>query len=351
MDKKLLMQIIVVGAALLFITELFMFGGNHLVGGGSSTSTGGENISGYITFNGTIRTYDPYLFITSSPTESQIEAIRAIPGVQNVRPDPQGYIVDTETRDDVYIVGGELRKMNLVGLAVANIAAPSVMVLQFGTKELNITSQGVVRVATEPLLDAGEVVTVSMVGIANDGILIDYNSQQIALTKLTLLFSAEAGDPISESVTYTIPWEYRNNVTNESGTYKRVDSLVFTTPLTINQILAKKQFDYITYIDENSAQVLKSFDNKSQVLINFQDTNVTFPPSTLLANESLDLPYPKSVFYTYNLSLTPPGDFSSPKDSMLFQTSQNLSGNITLQVNALVAGKSIISIESVSLPS
>ncbi len=350
MDKKLIMKIIVVGAALLFITELFMFGGNHLVGGGGP-SIGGENISGPITFNGTIRTYDPYLFLTSTPSESQLDTIRGIPGVLNIRPDPQGYIVDTETRDDVYLVGIELRKMNLSALSVANIAAPSIMELQFGTQTLNVTSPGVVRVATEPLLDAGEIVTVSMVGISNNGMLIDYNSQQIALTRLTLLFSAEAGEPISESVTYVIPWENRNNVTNASGEYNKVDSLIFTSPLTINQILAKKQFPYITYIDANSAQVTSSFDNKTQVLVNFQDTNVTFPPSTLSTNESIDLPYQKQVFYTYNLSLTPPDDYTSPRDSLLYQTSEELNGTLSLQVNALVAGKSIISIESVSLPS
>ncbi len=350
MNKKLIMQIVVIGAALLFITELFMFGGNHLVGGGGP-SIGGENISGYITFNGTIRTYDPYLFITSTPTESQIDAIRGISGVMNVRPDPQGYVVDTETRDDVHPVGIELRKMNLSVLSVANIAAPSIMELQFGTEILNVTSPGVVRVATEPLLDAGETVTVAMIGISNNGMLIDYNSQQIALTKMDLLFSAEPGEPISESVTYTVPWEHRNNVTNASGTYNRVDSIVFTTPLTINQILAKKQFPYITYIDANSAQVLGSFDNKTQVLVNFQDTNVTFPSSMLVTNETLELPYAKSVFYTYNLSLTPPQDYSSPMDNLLYQTSQELNGTLTLQVSTLVAGKSIISIESVSLPS
>jgi hypothetical protein len=190
-----------------------------------------------------------------------------------------------------------------------------------------------------------------MVGISNSGMLIDYNSQQIALTQLDLLFSAEAGEPVSESVTYLVPWENRNNVTNESGVYNKVDSIVFTTPLTINQILAKKQFPYITYIDANSAQVSSSFDNKSQVLVNFQDTNVTFPTSTLTTNESLDLPYQKQVFYTYNLSLTPPEGYVSPKESLLYQTSDVLNGTLALQVSALVAGNSIISIESVSLPS
>lgn len=350
MDKKLIMQILVVGAALLFITELFMFGGNHLVGGGSG-DTGGENISGYITFNGTIRTYDPYLFLTASPTESQLDSIRGIPGVLNIRPDPQGYIIDTETRDDVYLVNIELRKMNLSALSVANIAAPSVMELQFGTQTINVTSQGVVRVATEPLLDAGEVVTVSMVGISNNGVLIDYNSQQIALTRLELSFSAEAGDPVSEKYYYTVPWESRNNVSGTDGEYSKIDSLIFTSPLTINQILAKKQFPYITYIDANSAQVVGSFDNKSQVLSNFQDANVTFPPSTLVSNDSLDLPYPSAVLYTYNLSLTPPEGYTSPQNSILYQTTDELNGTMALQVSALVAGGSIITIEEVSLPS
>lgn len=350
MDKKLIMKIIVVGAALLFITELFMFGGNHLVGGGSSGPSG-ENISGQIIFNGTIRTYDPYLFLTSTPSESQIESIRQIPGVLNIRPDPQGYVIDTETRDDVYLVGIELRKMNISALSVANIAAPSVMELQFGTGKINVTSQGVVRVATEPLLDAGEMVTVSMMGVSNNGLLIDYNSQQIALSRVELLFSAEAGEPISETYYYTVPWEHRNNVSAQSGQYTKVDSLIFSTPLTVTQILAKKQFPYITYIDANSAQVLGSFDNKSQVLVNFQDANVTFPSSTLISNESLELPYASDVFYTYNLSLKAPDGYTSPLESILYQTSDELNGTMALQVSALVAGGSIITIEEVSLPS
>jgi hypothetical protein len=350
MEKKLIMQILVIGAALLFITELFMFGGNHLVGGGGTTS-GGENISGFITFNGTIRTYDPYLFLSATPTESQLDQIRSIPGVMNLRPDTQGYIVDTETRDDVYPVGVELRKMNLTPLSVANIAAPSIMVLQFGTENMNVTSQGVVRVATQPLIDAGEEVTVSMVGVSNNGFLIDYHSQQIELNMATLLFTADTGTPISELYTYSVPWEYRNNITNHSGEYHKVDSIIFSPPLGIDQIMVKKQFAYITYIDENSAQVTSNFDNKSIILINFADVNVTFPDSILTTNQSLDLPYENVTYYTYNLSLNPPEGYVLDETSMLYQTQKELNGTLALQMQALVAGNNIISVESVSLPS
>ncbi len=349
MDKSLIMKIIVVAAALLFITSSIRLPTSS----GNSNVISGENITGQITFNGTIRTYDPFLLIPMDTDKSVLSEIREIEGVKAVRPDPQGYFIDTETRDEVYPISSALRALNVTGISVANIAAPSIMQLQFGVELLNVTTPGVVRVVTEPLLDAGDEVTVTMVGVSNNGNLIDYHSQAIQMEVVQLQMEADVSSLNHKEYIYLIPWEERNSIGETGWDYDKVDALIFEPPLETIQIMAKKQFQYITYIDAGSAQVLSDFDNKSQVLINFQDTNVTFPDSILKirTNETPDIDYDGSVTYSYTLALTAPEGYELSQESLVFQSEEELDDTVLLDAEALVAGGRIISLQSVSLPS
>jgi hypothetical protein len=344
MDKKLIMQILVVGAALLFITSSFRPGSIQ-----TQETVGSENMSGYITFNGTIRTYDPLLLITSEINSSTVDEIRNMEGVNDIRTDPQGYIVDTETRDDVYPIAKELRSRNISTLAVANIATPSEMELLFGTENITIISKGAVRVATEPLIDAGEDVTVDMMGVSNNGFLIDYYSQSIRLERKELQMQAEVLDRNYKTYLYEIPWEDRN-IVNATENYHRADAILFEQPLDVNQIIIKKQFYYITYIDANSAMVLPSFDNKTVVLQNFEDASIVLPPSTLTSNEKLDLPYTPEVTYSYNVSFIP-DEYVISEDVIAIESDHKLEDTINVTVSAITSGNTIVSIEGVTLPS
>ncbi len=349
MDKTLIMKILVVAAVLLFITSSIRLPGPSA----NNNILGEENITGYITFNGTIRTYDPFLLIPSNTNESVLNEVRAMEGVRAVRPGQQGYFIDTETRDDVYPVSSALREMNVSGLSVANIAAPTIMQLQFGFDFINVTTPGVVRVVTEPLLDAGDDVTVTMVGISNNGYLIDYHSQAIQIDTVQLQAEAEVISLDYKEYVYTIPWEERNSIDGTEGDYRKVDTLIFDPPLVISQIIEKKQYQYITYIDAGSAQILSGFDNKSQVLIDFQDTDVAFPDSilTIKTNGTPDIDYEGTVTYSYTLHLTVPEGYEMDDPSLAFSSEEELDETLVLDIEALVAGSRIISVESVSLPS
>lgn len=347
MNKKIIMQILVVAAALLFITSSFNYLGTSRETG---TTLGSENISGVVEFNGTIRTYDPFLLVVDNITTAQIDEIRNMAGVKNIRSDAQGYFIDTETRDDVYPIAKELRASNISTLAVANIAAPTEMQLQFGTQPINVTSQGVVRVATEPLLDAGEDVKVAMIGISNNGYLIDYYSQIIVLESVTLEMDADVLDRNYRTYLYEIPWEDRN-IINETGNYQRKDAIIFNTPLDVGQILTKKQFSYVTYIDSYSAQVLPDFQNRSLVEENFQDVDFTLPPSILVSNESVDIPYDYSSTYSYNVSLTAPEGYELSNNVVEVISDSKLKDTIKVNVTAVATGNRIVSVESVTLPS
>jgi hypothetical protein len=354
MDNKLIKQILVVAVALLFIASSFYFGGP--IFSGSNNGISGENITGTILFNGTIRTYDPILGISGDINDSLVNEIRNMDGVKNVRPGQNGYIIDTETRDDVFILASDLREKGLEVSALANIALPSELELQFGTQTMNVTpyssrygSLGAVQVILDPIVDAGEEVTVSMIRIVNNGQLISYSNAAILVEVIQMNLQAEVNSTKDVTYSYTIPWENRTSVTGED--YNRIDSLIFSTPLTPTQIVTKKQFSYITYIDENSAMVMPNFINKSKVLMNFQDVNLTFPSSTYTTNESLGLPFNHTIMYEYDIKFEAPEGYLLGEKTISLKSPEELNDTITLNVSAVVIGNNIISFESVSLPS
>ncbi|MBU0527018.1 hypothetical protein KKE92_00930 [Candidatus Micrarchaeota archaeon] len=344
MDKKLIIKIIVVAVVLLFITSSIR-PGTFSLGGGSS---GGENITGTVSFEGTIRTYDPYLILESNINDSVVDQIRTMDGVKTVTLEAQGYIIDTETRDDVYPISQKLFGMGVPSYAIANIATPSVMGLQFGTELLNVTAPGVVRVATIPFLDAGSIVSVTMVGIANGGAIIDYHSQSINSNIVELEFTAEIDQLNSKIYSYIVPWEDRNSVTEESGDYTRSDSLLFDPALSVEQIMIKKQFSYITYIDANSAQVLSTFDNRSQIETNFADVSVIFPNSILTAESDANstLPFNYTTIYNYNVTLIPPAGYEMDPTKISYNSELELNGTINATLEALITGNKIVQVQS-----
>jgi len=344
MDKKLLMKILVVGAALLFITSSIRPGSFSL----GDSSSGGENITGMVSFDGTIRTYDPYLILESSINDSVIGQIRNMEGVETVTLEAQGYIVKTETRDDVYPISQELFEIGIASYSIANIATPSVMVMEFGTELINVTAPGVVRVATIPFLDAGSSVSVNMVGIANGGSIIDYHSQSIDSDIVEIEFTAQINQLSSKIYSYVVPWEDRNSITEESGDYVRSDNVLFDPPLSVEQVMIKKQFPYITYIDANSAQILATFDNRSQLEDNFADVSVIFPNSilTVESDDNPALPFNHTMLYSYNVTLLAPDGYEMDAKNMLYASEVELNGTINATFEALITGNKIVQVQS-----
>ncbi|MDD5171645.1 MAG: hypothetical protein PHF60_01265 [Candidatus ainarchaeum sp.] len=359
MEKSDIIKILALVVVIGFITELFFFGGAYTqIGTGTPT---GMNSTGTATFNGTIRTYDPMLFLPLNTSQSVIEDLRLHSGVKNVKSDTDGYVVETETRDDVYPLGAFLRQQNVSALAIANIAVTEDIVVDTATGKVNATpAYGVIRVVTEPLLDTDSDVTVSLIAVVNEGFIIDYRSAAIMMQEAVIPLEARVASLDYKIYVYSIPWESRSSLGDltQYGTanYRRLDSIIFTTPLTVDQILTKKQFPYITYIDASSAQVEPSFTNATQIGLNFQDVQYSLPASTLVitTNQTPDIPFNASVSYGYTLDISGAStqyDFGTTPFVLETQKEHAVDENISLNVTALVVGDKVISVRSVSLPS
>jgi hypothetical protein len=357
MDRKTIAGVVVVIVSVLFITEQFYFGGFNSPSGPTGS---GRNESGTAVFNGTIRTYDPIIVIPLNTSYDILSQIKSRPDVRDLRNDSQTYIIDTETRDDVYPISQFLRSVNVTGYSVANVAASDVIQVKTPLGIENATvPNGVVRVVTEPLVDSDTQVAVSMVATVSDGLVIDIQSTSLLLQSMDLQVGARVAALDHKTYSYVIPWENRTQLGDLSSygqyNFKKVDTIVFTTPLNVSQVMVKKQFPYVTYIDTGSAQVEPSFSNATLVALNFADTQYALPDSTLtiMTNETPDLPFDPAVDYTYELVLSNDTNYTFPVSSFLVDSNLELPLNstITMNMSVVALGDKVLAIKSVSPPS
>ncbi len=360
MDRKQIAGIVVVIVSLLLVTESFYFGGAGIFSGSTSGPKPGTNVSGIAEFNGTIRTYNPLIIIPLNTSTDVISQLKARSDVRAVRNDTQYYLIDTDTRDDVYPIAQFLRTLNVTGYSIANVAASDVIPFTTPLGIVNATvPSGVVQVVTEPLVDSDTEVEVSMVAVVQDGQVIDIRSAAIKTQDLNLQLQAKVASLDHKTYSYVIPWENRTglNLSNfTSYDFNKLDSIIFTTPLNVSQVIVKKQFSYITYIGTDSAQVDPSFSNASLVAENFADVGYTLPSSslTILTNDTPELPFNSTVSYSYDLELLQDQtQYKFPTGSFFVETDHELpvNGTITLNISAVGLGDRILAIRSVSPPS
>jgi len=349
MNKKDIAKVIVPLVILMFLLQSFQFGGLDLGGGGGQSS----DITGISVFNGTIRTYNSTLALPSDTSQAILDELDGMEGVLSVTSYPEGIVVQTETRDDVYPLAQHLRSRNVSSVAIANIAIPQFIEIDTGSQKVNVTTYGALSIITEPILDADSQVTVSMVAVASDSRLVGYQTATILMEEETMELEAVVSSLDHKVYTYSIPWESRNDVSVGNGTYSRKDSVVFTSPLTVSQIMAKKNLPFITYIDANSAQVTASFDNATQLALSLSDANYTLPPSTLVlrTNGTPDLPYSSTVSYSYTFSLVNASGVFDASYSFTTSKEYQLNTPQKLEADVVLSGGQIISVRSVSLPS
>jgi hypothetical protein len=271
--------------------------------------------------------------------------------------------VNTQTRDDVFPIDTYLRSVNVTAYSVANIAATDVIPLDTPLGTVNTTvASGVIRVVTEPIVDSGTPVSVSLVAIESDGVIIDITSANLITQDVTILMDSNVSGLDHVSYSYSIPWENRTSLGNLSQygqyTYDQVDSIVFQSPINISQVLEKKAFPFIVYIDTHGAQVDPSFSNLTQVEQDFQDTPFLLPPSTLniisKTNVTPNIPFDPTVSYAYNLTLLEnETNYTLPVGSLLVDTNYpiQLNSTVKLNISAVSMGTRVVAINGVSLPS
>lgn len=356
-DKKLIIQVAVLLTVLFFLLQPFGMGGmpNIFSGLFSGDPDKGVNKTGIAVFNGTVRAYEPFLVLPADTDSSLLEELREYEGVRNVKVEAQGILVETESRDDVYLVASYLRQKGVSSLTNANVVIPQVIEVDFaeGREEVR-TSFGIMTMATEPVVEAGSDVTISMMAIVRDGYLINYYSPSMLVEETTVLVDAEVKQLNYKLYTYEIPWESRNslgNLSQHEADYDRKDLMIFDSPLSTGQVISKNQLSYVEYIDSTSAQLSPDFDNLTTLERDFLTINYTIPSSTLAikTNETPDINFTADVLYSYDLELLET-DYIF-KDAVLtveMDEEKEINSAITLNVSIMAIGSNVVSVGKIS---
>lgn len=172
--------------------------------------------------------------------------------------------------------------------------------------------------------------------------------------------------------TYEIPWGGRaqidlQNLSGYDYEYRRVNTIVFSPQLPVEQIVAKKKLPYITYIDAGSAEVSPEFTNTANITADFNGSAITFLPSTLKVRSAgipslwdgsgqfrVALNYTPSISYSYVIALPQEaGGYELGNASFVVESASALELNSTLPVDVgiVALGGKVLSIRDVSLPS
>jgi len=345
-------MIIAIGAVALFIFEMIALG--VIGGGGGGGTQAGTVQTGAAEFTGMVRTYDPVLLVTAGLDEETSSELRQMEGVKDVTPTPDGTLINTETRDDVYPLAVYLREKNITSYSIANIAMPPVVEVELGNgSKINATAGNVaVRVYTEPIVDVDTEVRITMIAQVVNGMLAGYGSVLLVTEEVDVEVPAAVLET-EHIYTYLVPWGERNDIdTEEIGgetQYTKKNVVYLAQPLSVEEILAKKNLSYIEYIDQYSIECSGDFTDMERVSNDFG--NVTFPDSVLvvISNESVELDYEGSSLYRYRLQLP------SESGGMLFEQkeieleSQEFYGagsDATVRISGVAIGNRIVTIKS-----
>jgi hypothetical protein len=340
---------------------MFYFGGSFslpFIGGGTAPP---QNMTGSTMFNGTIRTYNPVLQIPSNVSHPVIDALHNLSGVKAVQVQANDIIIETETRDDVYPLAVALEQMNVSGiLTVANIVMPDYLQVATYNGTINASTldfSGVMQVVTEPFVDSDSTVPVSMIAVVNDGMLIDYYNASILAQRNSITVNATVLGLANTTFTYSIPWDGRTSIPlatlnspNSSFQYDEVSTILFSPPLNVSDVVAKKQLPYITFIAPASAEAAANFSDEAAVRSDFPGTNVTFPNSTLVVTglSKPPLNYTPAILYSYLLDLpsSAAGYDLGNTTSFPLETPTPLEPNATVPVNVsvLVVGGQVLDV-------
>jgi len=347
--------LLALAAVFILVFELFAMG---LLGSGSILGKQeGKQMLGNAEFNGSIRTYEPFLFIPSnySLSGNVVNEIKALPGVTQLNSESSGTVIRLETRDDVYPVALALKKKGITTYSLANIAAPSqvAVVLENG-QVINASASSVaIRVETQPIIPVDSIVTVTMVVLVENNQVVQYGSALIKREEKTVSFEGEVQKEKIKQVFY-VPWQERNNVDaaslgNASFKYEKNNLGTFSEELPLETVMSAKGLDYVVYIDKKSAVFAENFTDAERAAADL-GVSIDFQPSLLIveSDEKLQLPYNGTQSYLYEISLSSP-DYILPEEmrSVSIETEERLAGRqANVSASVIAVGPVVLGMEN-----
>jgi hypothetical protein len=359
MDEKQKQLYTIIGS-LIMVGSMF-WGIQFLQNQPGDTATAGT-ASGTTEFNGTIRTYEPFLVVLSMP-DSLATSLRNDARVKAVTGGSSGYIINASSREDVYSLAQDLRAQNVSSSAIANIILPAKLDIRYvnGSEE-SVDGTGSIGIWTEPFVDIDGEVTVRMTAVTSAGSLVSYSSPVIVSKDVSFAANATVASLTGKEYSFMVPWENRTSVDeaalsalygNGSAAYSRNDFISFQPALTVSEITARRALPYITFISDTGASVSGNFTDMALVMSDFNGTNVTFPQSELkiTTNESVNLSYPGSVAYGYVVSLpSEAGGYSlgaAAPVQLSLPDQYEVNGTISVIVSGTAMGGRIVSITGI----
>ncbi len=307
-------------AVSILVFELFAMG---LLGRGSILGNVQEKqLYGETEFQGSIRTYEPFLFIPSKEALSgtMVHEIKALSGVTQLSSEATGTVIYLETRDDVYPVALALKKKNITVYSLANIAAPAEFpVLLENGQTINATGSAVaIRVETQPMIPPDSIVTIKMAVMVENNRIVQYGNALIKTENKMLSFEGEVQKQRIRQMFY-IPWDERNDLDtapleNLTFQYEKNNLAVFSVELPLEKVMAVRELDYVLYVDKKSAVFAENFTDAERAESDF-GVSLAFQPSLLVveSEEGLELPYNSTSLYIYEIKLSLP-DYSVPDE-------------------------------------
>ncbi len=358
MNKQDLFKMFVLAAAVVMVVSMFAPSILQRSGGASQQ---GEVVEGIVDFNGTIRTYDPFLAVSVSTNESVLELLKSHEGYKSMAFFTDSVMINTTTRDDVYDLAVLLKEHDVDSYSIANVALPPVLFVETADGGMIEVSSGisVVRVPMPILFEPDTTVSIKMIAGVVENQLYGYSNPILLSEEKEIAVNATVLSEESRLYTYTIPWEERRKVEVEDiEEYGEVDyelrnTVLFSIPLTSEEVIAKKSLSYITYIDMYSIETSGDFDDSGQIDSDFPENEPTYPDSVLSVrtNESIDLDWDYDVLFTYSAALPDSSGgiwigggnvtVDSPEEAGVNET-------ILLNVSGVVMGDSFVKITKIT---
>jgi len=353
-DFKTIVAILAVGLFVLNMVAIGVLGGGQL----PFFQEEEQQTLGQVQFNGSIRTYDPYLVVPGGMDSSLMNDLKSMDGVKEITAEQGNTVIFLETRDEVYPTALYLKGLNITAYSLANIASPGIVpvILETG-EEINASFSVPIRIETTPLVPPDTIVNIAMLVLVSDNTVINYGSAYILTEEKTITLEGEIQKEMF-SYSYNIPWEQRNNISKEQFEsygdvyYQKNNIGFFERELTQQEMLDAKQFDYIEYIDKRSAVFSEEFADYGKVSSDL-NVNVSFSPSMLsiLTNETMNLTYDGSLSYIYTVKMDP-GEYNIDENTQTvnLQSSRKISEDeVLLSLTGKFIGNMLFELETVAI--